>query len=57
MTSFQDRMDMRKKNFKKGLDAEDTRRRREDESVQIRKAPQSKRATQKQGRQFCRKQA
>jgi len=30
-------MDLRKKNFKKGVDADETRRRREDETVQIRK--------------------
>jgi len=40
-------MDLRKKNFKKGVDAEDTRRRREDESVQIRKAQKEAQLTKK----------
>jgi len=38
MASFQDRVDARRKTFKKGVDNDDARRRREDETVQLRKA-------------------
>jgi hypothetical protein len=37
MASFEDRIDARKKQHKKGVDADDARRRREDEAVQLRK--------------------
>jgi len=38
MLSFESRMDERKKTFKKGVDGDDARRRREDEALSLRKA-------------------
>jgi len=47
MTSMQDRMDLRKKNFKKGVDADESRRKREDETVQIRKQKRDEQLSKK----------
>jgi hypothetical protein len=47
MSTFQERVDARKKNFKKGIDADDARRRREDETVQLRKAKRDEQLSKK----------
>jgi len=47
MSTFQDRVDARRKTFKKGVDADDARRRREDENVQLRKAKRDEQLTKK----------
>jgi len=47
MSSFQDRVDARRKTFKKGVDADDARRRREDETVQLRKAKRDEQLSKK----------
>jgi hypothetical protein len=47
MSSFQDRVDARRKTFKKGVDADDARRRREDENVQLRKAKRDEQLSKK----------
>jgi hypothetical protein len=47
MSTFQDRVDARRKTFKKGVDADDARRRREDENVQLRKAKRDEQLSKK----------
>jgi hypothetical protein len=47
MSSFQERVDARRKTFKKGVDADDARRRREDENVQLRKAKRDEQLSKK----------
>jgi len=47
MASFQERVDARRKTFKKGIDADDARRRREDETVQLRKAKRDEQLSKK----------
>ena len=38
LNSFESKLDARKKGFKKNVDNEESRRRREDEAIQIRKS-------------------
>jgi hypothetical protein len=47
MAAFQDRIDARKKAFKKGVDADDMRRKREDDTLQLRKQKREEQMTKK----------